>query len=85
DNNLLHTRYQSNKGNPVEAVREFLTSFISQYPNIKLKKGCSTGYGETLIEKAFNLEYSLVETMAHYKAAKYFDKETTLLLNCIDY
>ncbi len=81
ENNLLHTRYQSNKGNPVEAVREFLTSFISQHPNIRLKKGCSTGYGETLIEKAFNLEYSLVETMAHYKAAKYFDKDTDFIID----
>ncbi|MGD1822609.1 MAG: acyl-CoA dehydratase activase [Pleomorphochaeta sp.] len=81
DNNLLHTRYQSNKGNPVEAVREFLTTFKSQYPNINLKKGCSTGYGEVLIKKAFNLEYSLVETMAHYKAAKYFDKDTDFIID----
>lgn len=81
DNNLLHTRYQSNKGNPVEAVREFLNSFITQYPNITIKKGCSTGYGELLIKKAFNLEYSLVETMAHYKAAKYFDKDTDFIID----
>ncbi len=81
ENNLLHTRYQPNKGNPVEAVREFLNSFISQYPNINLKKGCSTGYGEILIKKAFNLEYSLVETMAHYKAAKYFDKDTDFIID----
>ncbi len=80
-NNLLHTRYQSNKGNPVEAVREFLNSFITQYPDINIKKGCSTGYGELLIQKAFNLEYSLVETMAHYKAAKYFDKETDFIID----
>jgi predicted CoA-substrate-specific enzyme activase len=80
-NNLLHTRYQSNKGNPVEAVREFLNSFRTQYPDINIKKGCSTGYGELLIQKAFNLEYSLVETMAHYKAAKYFDKDTDFIID----
>ncbi len=81
NDNLLHTRYQSNKGNPIEAVREFLTSFITQYPTINIKKGCSTGYGEVLIKKAFNLEYSLVETMAHYKAAKYFDDKTDFIID----
>lgn len=81
DDNLLYTRYQSNKGNPVEAVREFLTSFKTAYPDINLKKGCSTGYGEVLIQKAFNLEYSLVETMAHYKAAKFFDKDTDFIID----
>ncbi len=81
NNNLLHTRYQSNKGTPVEAVREFLTSFMSKYPQINIVKGCSTGYGEVLIQKAFNLEYSLVETMAHYKAAKYFNKNTDFIID----
>lgn len=81
DNNLLHTRYQSNNGNPIEAVREFLTSFMSQYPDVHLKKGCSTGYGEVLIKKAFDLEYSLVETVAHYKAAKYFNKDTDFIID----
>ncbi len=81
ENNLLHTRYQSNKGNPVEAVREFLNTFKTQYPDINIRKGCSTGYGETLIQKAFNLEYSLVETMAHYRAARFFDKDTDFIID----
>lgn len=81
EDRLLYTRYQGNKGNPIEAVREFLTTFMSTYPDINLRKGCSTGYGEALIKQAFNLEYSLVETVAHYKAAKHFDKDTDFIID----
>ncbi|MGB4407636.1 MAG: acyl-CoA dehydratase activase-related protein [Sphaerochaeta sp.] len=70
---VLHTRYQGNNGNPVQLVREFLTSFMVSYPKVSLVKGCSTGYGEHLIKEAFDLEYSLVETIAHYTSAKTFD------------
>ncbi len=70
---VLHTRYQGNNGNPVQLVKEFLTTFMLSYPKITLVKGCSTGYGEHLIKQAFDLEYSLVETMAHYTSAKAFN------------
>ncbi len=73
DGQVLHTRYQSNNGNPVQLIKEFLTSFMIAYPKISLVKGCSTGYGEHLIKQAFDLEYSLVETMAHYTSAKAFN------------
>ncbi|MDY0287992.1 MAG: acyl-CoA dehydratase activase-related protein [Sphaerochaeta sp.] len=73
DGKVLYTRYQSNNGNPVQLVKEFLTTFMVTYPAITLAKGCSTGYGESLIREAFDLEYSLVETMAHYTSAKAFN------------
>lgn len=69
---LLYSRYQNNNGNPVQAVKEFLETFMVAYPSIKLMKGCSTGYGEQLISNAFNLEYSIVETMAHFISARSF-------------
>jgi len=70
---VLYSRYQSNNGNPVQLVKEFLSTFMVTYPKISLVKGCSTGYGEHLIKQAFDLEYSLVETMAHYISAKAFN------------
>lgn len=81
DNNLLYTRYQGNKGDPVEAAREFLIDFEEKYPDITLKKSCSTGYGEDLMKSAFNMEYSLIETMAHYRAAKHFDPLTDFIID----
>ncbi len=73
ESRVLYSRYQSNNGNPVQLVKEFLTTFMVAYPKISLVKGCSTGYGEHLIKEAFDLEYSLVETMAHYTSAKAFN------------
>jgi predicted CoA-substrate-specific enzyme activase len=78
---LLYSRYQNNNGNPVQAVKEFLTSFMSAYPSIKLVKGCSTGYGEQLIGNAFNLEYSIVETMAHFISARSFYPDVDFIID----
>jgi len=78
---LLYSRYQQNNGNPVQAVKEFLTSFLTTYPNIQIIKACSTGYGELLIKNAFDFEYSLVETMAHYKSAHTFLNEVDFIID----
>ena len=72
EGNLLYSRYENNNGNPVEAVRQFLIDVQSKYPKVRLQKGCSTGYGEALIKNGFNLEYSIVETIAHFIAARTF-------------
>ncbi len=78
---LLYSRYQSNNGNPVQAVKEFLTTFLTTYPHLKITKACSTGYGEMLIKQAFDFEYSLVETMAHYKSAKAFMHDVDFIID----
>lgn len=81
DGRVLHTRYQSNNGNPVQTIKEFLTSFMVSYPRISLVKGCSTGYGEQLIKNAFDLEYSLVETIAHYQSARTFNPAVDFIID----
>jgi predicted CoA-substrate-specific enzyme activase len=78
---LLYSRYQNNNGNPVQAVKEFLTTFMTTYPDIKLTKSCSTGYGEQLISNAFNLEYSIVETMAHFISARSFHPDVDFIID----
>ncbi|MGE4463811.1 acyl-CoA dehydratase activase-related protein [Sphaerochaeta sp.] len=81
EGNLLYSRYQENNGNPVQAVKEFLTTFYASYPHINLVKSCSTGYGELLIRNAFDFEYSLVETMAHYKSARSFSPDVDFIID----
>lgn len=78
---VLHSRYQQNNGNPVQAVKEFLTSFLTTYPAIQIVKACSTGYGELLVKHAFDFEYSLVETMAHYMSAHAFLPEVDFIID----
>jgi len=81
DGNLLYSRYENNNGNPVEAVRSFLCDVQSKYPFVKLQKGCSTGYGEALIKNAFNLEYSIVETIAHFISARAFMPDVDFIID----
>ena len=40
-----------------------------------------TGYGETLIKAALNVDFGEIETIAHYKAAKQFLNEVDFILD----
>ncbi len=42
---------------------------------------CATGYGENLLRTAFSLEYGIVETMAHFMAAKEMLPEVSFVLD----
>lgn len=73
EGNLLYEDYQSNKGTPVETIKEMLLTLYRQLPSqTVIRNSGSTGYGELLIKTAFNLDISEIETMAHYEAANYF-------------
>ncbi|MCL2675682.1 MAG: acyl-CoA dehydratase activase-related protein [Firmicutes bacterium] len=70
DGELLLSHYQSNKGGAIEIVRGYLAEIYCKYPLLNLVSGASTGYGEDLIKNAFLLPVSVVETAAHFTAAK---------------
>lgn len=71
--NLLYENYRSNKGTPVDTVKEMLIDLYRVLPEqTVIRSSGSTGYGEMLIKTAFNIDISEIETMAHYKAANYF-------------
>lgn len=79
---LLYTFYNSNHGNPVEIVREQLEHIYSILPkSVTIKSAVSTGYGEELIKNAFHMDYGIVETMAHFKAAKHFNPNVDFILD----
>ncbi|MDD3429466.1 MAG: acyl-CoA dehydratase activase-related protein [Oscillospiraceae bacterium] len=72
DGNLLYSKYQSNSGNPVPLIKAFFEELYTLYPNIKIVSGAVTGYGEDIIKNAFCIDYGIVETVAHFTAAKQF-------------
>lgn len=78
---IRFTSYQANKGNPVKAVKHVLRELYEKYPNIKIKASASTGYGEELIKNAFSLDAGLVETMAHYMAARKFMPNVSFIID----
>jgi len=73
DGNLLYENYRSNKGTPVDTIKDMLLDLYSKLPeSTVIRSSGSTGYGELLIKTAFNLDISEIETMAHFEAANYF-------------
>ena len=70
--NILFTSYQPNLGNPIPLVRQVLTELYAKHPGLKIASVTTTGYGEALVKNAFHADFSLVETVAHFTAAKYF-------------
>ena len=72
DGNIRYENYQPNKGNPVSVIRQIFEELYDKYPNLTIAASASTGYGEDLAKNAFTLDGGLVETMAHFMAAKNF-------------
>lgn len=82
NNEILYFYYASNQGNPVEIVREQLTEIYSLLGDkIVIAGSAVTGYGEELIKHAFSVDYGIVETIAHYTAAKYFEPDVGFILD----
>jgi predicted CoA-substrate-specific enzyme activase len=81
DGALLDSFYQSNKGNPVVAVKEYLENFYIKHPNCKFIATAVTGYGEDLIRHGFGVDYGIVETVAHFLAAKSLEPDVDFILD----
>ncbi len=78
---IFYSFYSSNKGNPVDVVKEQLLRIYELLGDKKILGAVSTGYGEELIKNAFNLDAGIVETMAHLKAARHFEKDVDFVLD----
>lgn len=73
DGGILYQKYCSNSGNAVPIVRDAIMEiYQTMGDGVTIKGSAVTGYGEELIQHAFKLDFGLVETVAHFNAAKYF-------------
>ena len=82
---LLFSFYKNNNGNPTGTVKEGLELLRQECENkgteLKINGSCSTGYGEDLIKAAFRFNSNIIETIAHYTAARYLDKDVSFILD----
>ncbi len=78
---LLHSDYLSNSGNPVPVIRNFLLDLYEKKPDIQIAAACVTGYGEDIIKNAFHVDYGLVETAAHFTAARKFMPDVEFIVD----
>jgi len=80
--NILYEDYQSNMGSPIDTIKSMLLKMYEvKPPDVTIRVSGSTGYGEGLIKTAFNLDISEIETMAHTKAAQYFDPDVVSIID----
>ena len=85
DGNFVTGHYESNNGNPIAGVKNGLKILKEKFDKEgflpKIVRTAATGYGEDLIRAAFGLDEGVVETMAHYQAARRFEKDVSFILD----
>lgn len=85
DCRMLYSYYNTNGGNPVKAVesglRELCDKCAEKGAVLNIIGSCSTGYGEDLIKSAYRLNSGIIETIAHYMAARYLNKDVSFILD----
>ena len=85
DGRLLYSFYDSNKGNPIDAVARGLDLLKEECSkrgtDLRFVGSCSTGYGEDLIRTAFGLGAGVIETIAHFLAARHISPNVSFILD----
>ena len=82
DHQILFHHYQSNKGNPADVIREQLTKLYELCGDrVHIVSSAVTGYGEALIQHAFGVDFGLVETVAHFRAARHFCPDVDFIID----
>lgn len=78
---ILYKRYEPNDGNPLPVVKDTLQMLYEKHPHLYIQSVTTTGYGENLMKKAFHCDYGLVETVAHFTAAKHFMPDVDFIID----
>ena len=79
---ILYSYYNSNKGNPVQVVKAQLEEIYRLCADkIHIRAAGVTGYGEDLIKNAFKVDFGLVETVAHLRAAEHFQPDVDFIID----
>ncbi len=81
DEEILFSTYASNSGNPVPVIRDILTRIYAEKPDIHFASCAVTGYGEDIVKNAFNVDWGIVETVAHFTAAKKFMPDVDFIID----
>lgn len=82
DHKLLYSYYASNKGQPLDCVKQELTALYDELsPDCEICGSAVTGYGEDLIRAGLGIDFGIVETVAHFKAASYFCPDVDFIID----
>lgn len=82
---LLARSYRLSQGNPLQdaifILKDLYKQLDTQGVNIRLVGMGVTGYSKDILQKTFAADVSLVETVAHMRAAKHFYPEVDVIVD----
>lgn len=82
DCRILYSHYQSNNGQPLDIVLDRLKEIYRLAEDRIRICGCAvTGYGEDMMKAALKADFGIVETVAHFKAAVYFNPNVDFIID----
>jgi len=82
DCKILYSHYQTNNGQPLDIVTGRLREIYGLIGDrISIRGACVTGYGEDMMRAALKIDFGIVETMAHFKAALYFNPDVDFIID----
>lgn len=82
---LVAGDYRANNGDPIRAVKAGLSEIKERFDKAGIRpriiRSAATGYGESIVRAAFGLNDGVVETMSHYRAARFFEPDVSFILD----
>ncbi len=79
---LLYQHYCSSMGRPLDIISGKLKEIYELAGDrIKIISSAVTGYGEDLIKAGLGIDHGIVETVAHYKAASFFEPDVDFIID----
>ncbi|MBN1968783.1 MAG: activase [Candidatus Delongbacteria bacterium] len=82
---VVYSFYKNSKGKPLDCLLEGIIKAHKYFESLGFKldilSSGATGYGENLVKKAFNCDYSNVETICHYTSAKKLFDDVSFILD----
>lgn len=79
---LLYQHYCSSMSRPLDIISSKLKDIYALTGNrVKIVSSAVTGYGEDLIKAGLGIDHGIVETVAHYKAASFFEPDVDFIID----
>ena len=79
---LLYQYYAANRGQPLDRIVHQLRKIYAQKaPGLKIRASAVTGYGEDFIRAGLGIDFGIVETVAHFKAASHFCPDVDFIMD----
>ncbi len=79
---ILYSYYGTNNGQPLDTVVKVLTDIRAKAEDrVEIRSSAVTGYGEDMIKAALRVDFGIVETVAHFKAALHFNPNADFIID----